>query len=417
MLELTGKAEERPGFDDLGTPETLPFSPPMIHFACTCGNTLFFENTLCLKCGSTVGYDLADNAMKLVTKDYVQCRNGVEFGVCNWLVPVPGPEYCTACSLNHMVPDLSVPGNQESWHKMEMAKRRAIFTLARLGITPADLKKQPDGLAFDFLTPIPTLCVMTGHKEGVITLNLNEADDLYRERQRHHLREPYRTLVGHFRHELGHYYWDRFFSKSGDNDPLLAEFRTLFGDERADYSQALSQYYANGPAAAWSTTHITSYATSHPWEDWAETWAQYLHIVDGVETAAAFGWASKSVPIPFTPLLPEQVVADAPEADVSFLSTLNDWARLSPALNEMAASLGHTTMYPFVFTPQTARKILFIHHMVKVFAKNWAGKMQASQSQTAPPAAKPAQQTAVPPTNGVAPAQPVKAPITGAAAA
>lgn len=386
----------------------------MNHFTCTCGNTLFFENTLCLKCGSMVGYDLVDNAMKPLTQGYAQCRNGVDFGVCNWLVSVPGQEYCTACALNHMVPDLSVPGNQDSWHKMEMAKRRAVFTLARLGITPADRKMQPDGLAFDFLTPIPTLCVMTGHKDGVITLNLNEADDLYRERQRHHLGEPYRTLVGHFRHELGHYYWDRFFLKSAADDPLLAEFRTLFGDERSDYSQALAQYYANGPSATWSTTHITSYATSHPWEDWAETWAQYLHIVDGVETAAAFGWASKSVPIPFTPLLPEQVVADAPDADVSFLSTLNEWAKLSPALNEMAASLGHATMYPFIFTPQTARKILFIHHVVKVAAKNWAGQMKATQAQTAAPPAKSAQQAAVPPPQGAAP---VPTPMTSAAAA
>lgn len=382
----------------------------MIHFTCTCSNTLFFENTLCLKCGSMVGYDLVNNAMKSLTKDYAQCRNGVDFGVCNWLVPVAGPEYCRACSLNHMVPDLSVPGNQDAWHKMETAKRRAVFTLARLGITPADRKAQPDGLAFDFLTPIPALCVMTGHKDGVITLNINEADDLYRERQRHHLGEPYRTLVGHFRHELGHYYWDRFFSKSAADDPLLAEFRALFGDERADYAQALALYYANGPTGMWTTTHITSYATSHPWEDWAETWAQYLHIVDGVETAAAFGWASKSVPIPFTPLLPEQVVADTPEADVSFLSTLNDWAKLSPALNEMAASLGHATMYPFIFTPQTARKILFIHHMVKVAAKNWAGQMQS-------PPPKPAPQAAMSPPPGSAPASMMNTPRTGAAAA
>ncbi|WP_395740880.1 putative zinc-binding metallopeptidase [Prosthecobacter sp.] len=343
----------------------------MIHFSCTCGNTLFFENNQCLKCGSTVGYDVAANAMKPLADDMAQCRNWREFGVCNWLVPANGPEYCASCTLNHMVPDLKVAGNQEAWQKMETAKRRAIYTLARLGLTPENKLQNPEGLSFDFLTPIPNLCVMTGHDDGMITLNLNEADDLYRERQRHQLGEPYRTLVGHFRHELGHYYWDRFFKHRGEDDVLLAEFRTLFGDEREDYSAALSKYYANGPGTTWATTHITGYATSHPWEDWAETWAQYLHIVDGTETAKAFGWVSKSVPIPFTPFRPEEVLADAPKMDASFLTTLNDWAKLSPAMNELAASLGHATMYPFVFSLQTAQKILFVNKMVHTHAETW----------------------------------------------
>lgn len=378
----------------------------MIHFSCTCGNALFFENSLCLKCGSTVGYDLAQNAMRPVSAEQVLCRNGSEFSVCNWLVPAGGPKYCTSCDMNHMVPDLSVAGNQDSWRKMEIAKRRAIYTLSQLHIVPASRKQNPDGLAFDFLTPVPTHCVMTGHDNGIITLNLNEADNLYREKQRHSLGEPYRTLVGHFRHELGHYYWDRFFSRRAQDDRLLAEFRTLFGDERADYNEALSRYYANGPGMTWSTTHISAYATSHPWEDWAETWAQYLHIVDGVETAASFCWSGRSVPIPFTPLKPEQVLADSPDKDASFLTTLNDWARLSPALNEMAASLGYTTLYPFIFSPQTARKILFVHRMVKIASQSWAQQMTGSSQ---PPISMPAQQAVANPTSsGTPPAQSVQ---------
>jgi hypothetical protein len=355
----------------------------MIHFNCTCGNTLFFENNLCLQCGSTVGYDLADNTMKPLTPELAQCRNGREFGVCNWLVPAKGPEYCASCSLNHMVPDLKVPGNQEAWHKMETAKRRAIYTLARLGLTPVNRRENAQGLSFDFLSPIPQLTVMTGHDNGVITLNLNEADDLYRERQRHQLGEPYRTLVGHFRHELGHYYWDRFFNQRKEDDALMAEYRTLFGDERQDYSAALANYYANGAVATWPTTHITCYATSHPWEDWAETWAQYLHIVDGTETAKAFGLVSKSVPMPFTPFRSEEVLATAANTDTSFLSTLNDWAKLSPALNELASSLGHGTMYPFVFSVAIAQKVLFIHKMVGVAAKDWSQTV-AAQGQPVP---------------------------------
>jgi hypothetical protein len=396
-----GKAERLLTFDALRTAH--PFIN-MIHFICTCGNTLFFENTLCLKCGSTVGYDPADNAMKPVTQAFAQCRNGTEFGVCNWLVPAAGQEYCAACLLNHIVPDLSVAGNMEAWHKMEIGKRRAIYTLARLGIMPADRTHHPDGLAFDFLTPIPELCVVTGHKDGIITLNLNEADDLYRERQRHHLGEPYRTLIGHFRHELGHYYWDRFFSWRTDDDPLRAEFRALFGDERDDYEKALARYYANGPLATWPSSHITGYASAHPWEDWAETWAQYLHIVDGVETAGAFGWESTSVPIPFTPFLPEQMQADTQGEDDSFLNTLNDWARLSPALNEMAASLGHTAMYPFIFTQQTARKILFVHRMLNVAAQSWA------QQVTTPPT--PAPTPLQPDTPSAPPVTPPPLPVT-----
>jgi hypothetical protein len=385
----------------------IPFLP-MIYFACNCGNTLFFENTLCLQCGSTVGYNPADNAMKPVSAAYVPCRNGTEFAVCNWLVPAPGPEYCTACVLNHMVPDLNVPGNQESWHKMEKAKRRAIYTLTRLRIAPVGRTTRPDGLAFDFLTPTPQLGVMTGHDDGIITLNLNEADDLYRERQRHQLGEPYRTLIGHFRHELGHYYWDRFFLGRSEDDALLVEYRTLFGDEREDYSAALTRYYANGPAANWSATHISGYATSHPWEDWAETWAQYMHIIDGIETAESFGWKSKSVPTPFTPFRAEDVLAGTPNADTTFLSTLNDWVRLSPTLNEMASSLGHTTLYPFVFTPQIARKILFIHKAVGVAAQSWVQQVAA---QLPPLPTQPHGNVAL------AATAPLKAPLAGAAAA
>ncbi|WP_395748937.1 putative zinc-binding metallopeptidase [Prosthecobacter sp.] len=380
----------------------------MIHFVCTCGNTLFFENTQCLQCGSTVGYDLADNSMKPHTAELVQCRNGSEFGVCNWVVPAKGPEYCASCSLNHMVPDLKVPGNQDAWHKMESAKRRAIYTLARLRLTPFSKVGNPDGLSFDFLTPIPNLCVMTGHDDGMITLNLNEADDLYRERQRHQLGEPYRTLVGHFRHELGHYYWDRFFKGRGEDDALLEEYRKLFGDEREDYGAALAKYYANGPVTTWSTTHITSYATSHPWEDWAETWAQYLHIVDGTETAKAFGWMSKSVPIPFTPFRSEEVLADSPNSDASFLSTLNDWAKLSPAMNELAASLGHATMFPFVFSLQTAQKILFVHRMVTTAARSWGNPPEATKTTVGNPAVQ--KQTVQPPP---LPTQPPPLPVQG----
>src|SRR5262249_42622336 len=159
-----------------------------------------------------------------------------------------------------------VPGNIDAWKKIEAAKRRAVYSLARLGIPPQSKLERSDGLAFDILSPTSTQTVRTGHENGVITLNLLEADDLYRERERHTLGEPYRTLVGHFRHELGHYYWDRFFQQRNESDPLVEELRILFGDDREDYGAALTRYYAGGPDPAWMATHISAYASAHPWE-------------------------------------------------------------------------------------------------------------------------------------------------------
>ncbi|MGB8170262.1 MAG: putative zinc-binding metallopeptidase [Chthoniobacteraceae bacterium] len=353
----------------------------MNHFRCQCGNALFFENTACLQCGNAVGYDPADGKMRKIDDGFVRCRNGSEFGVCNWLVPAGGPAYCTACRLNRIVPDPSVPENLDAWRRMEAAKRRVVYTLARLGIPPVSKLERPDGLAFDFLAPWPGYRVMTGHENGVVTLNLLEADDSYRERERHRLGEPYRTLVGHFRHEVGHYYWDRFFQNRDSDDPQLGELRALFGDEREDYLTALARHYAEGPGTVWAETHITAYATSHPWEDWAETWAQYLHIVDGSETALAFGWGSDSVPIPFTPFSSAEVLDD-PQADATFLTTLNGWAKLAPALNEIAASLGHATLYPFIFSPSAVRKIVFVHRMIERAAAEWQAEAKAGQVTT-----------------------------------
>lgn len=350
----------------------------MIYFNCTCGNALFFENSVCLQCNSTVGYDVGSNKMLPASAEWVMCRNGIDYGACNWLLPAKatGPAYCAACRLNHTVPDLTQAGNLDAWRKMEVAKRRAIYTLARLGLTPLSKLERPDGVAFDFLMPTPALRVTTGHEDGLITLNLLEADDLYRENERHRLGEPYRTLVGHFRHELGHYYWDRFFLPP-EAAPLLEECRALFGDERADYATALAQHYAKGPAPTWPDTHISSYAASHPWEDWAETWAQCLHIMDGAETARAFGWASESVPLPFTPFKPPAVCAGGAGNDGDFLQMLNGWAKLAPALNELAASMGHATMNPFVFSETAVRKILFVHKMVATAAASWMKKTPA----------------------------------------
>src|SRR6188768_4273615 len=83
----------------------------MRQFRCACGNALFFENTVCLQCGSAIGYDVAENAMRPVTKLLPRCRNGIDFGACNWLVSSSGSEYCISCRLNRTIPELSVEEN------------------------------------------------------------------------------------------------------------------------------------------------------------------------------------------------------------------------------------------------------------------------------------------------------------------
>lgn len=348
----------------------------MRHYQCSCGNILFFDNSVCLQCGTQVGYDPAADQMVTLTDDspFQICANGTEHHVCNWVVPRgDAAALCPSCLLNRTIPDLSVPGNLDAWHKIEIAKRRILYTLNRLGLAP--ISKRQDavaGLAFVFLRPTSAGPVLTGHEDGVITLNVDEAEDLEREKRKEELGESYRTLIGHFRHEVAHYYWDRFFANHPDDDPTLVAFREVFGDERADYNAALQRHYSQGPVASAPGTFITTYASVHPWEDWAETWAHYMHMIDGTETARSFGLSGERIPIPFTPFpeeaitLPEQLTWPEGEKD-EFLKLLRDWAKLSPAINEIVASLGHPSFYPFVFSDTIIRKFFFVHHMVKFF--------------------------------------------------
>jgi hypothetical protein len=190
-----------------------------------------------------------------------------------------------------MIPDLSLTENQANWRRIQLAKHRLFYTLLKLRLPlKTKLEDTEHGLAFDFLVAPPphdmaAEPVMTGHDHGLITINLAEADDSERERMRRQMGEPYRTLLGHFRHEIAHYYWDRLVRDASG----IEAFRQLFGDEREDYSAALQRHYANGPPPNWQESFVSAYASTHPWEDWAETWAHYFHMVDTLETASAFG--------------------------------------------------------------------------------------------------------------------------------
>jgi hypothetical protein len=344
-------------------------------FQCQCcGQPLYFENVRCEGCGHRLGF-LADRmVLSALEPDgdrwqalaaspaarYRFCSNA-EFDVCNWLVDADcGTTLCRACDHNQVIPDLAVPGNLAGWRKLEFAKHRLIYALRRLGLPLVNRTEDPEqGLGFDFLAAVPDQPkVMTGHDDGLITLALAEADDAKREQTRQQMGEPYRTLLGHLRHEVGHYYWDRLVRDGGRLEP----FRSMFGDERQDYAAALRRNYENGPPPDWAEHYISSYASCHPWEDFAETWAHYLRIVDTLDTGFAFGLQVR----------PRLANADDLQASIDFdpygasdvARLIEAWLPLVVAVNSLNRAMGLHDLYPFVLTPTVIEKVGFIHNLV-----------------------------------------------------
>lgn len=342
-------------------------------FTCMkCGNLLYFENSVCLKCGHTLGFDAekldlitltvaGDNGVYAAVIDqrirYRLCQNAVH-GTCNWLIPEYfHSSFCIACQLNRTIPSLT-DQNRDRWDRIEIAKHRLVYSLLRLRL-PFKPKQdaQGDGLAFDFLADAPLEDrVLTGHDNGVITLNIEEADEDERVRNKLDLGEKYRTLLGHFRHEIGHYYWDVLINGS----VRLQSFRQLFGDETYDYKGALQAYYRNGPSYDWSDNYISPYATAHPWEDWAETWSHYLHMMDTLESAYHFGLRVHPAKPAGTINLDVEIDLD-PYVIVDFHQVFRIWLPLTFAVNSLSRSMGHADFYPFVIAPQVVRKLAFIH--------------------------------------------------------
>lgn len=350
-------------------------------YVCQCGRPVFFRNSECLACHTPLGFDTGSSRLEPLAAveghpnlwtlwkapegaQYRRCANLHAIG-CNWLVPGDGAHgaVCLACSLNRTVSDPELPENLVAWRALEIAKRHLVAQLMVMGL-PVE-PRQPEhpkrlGLAFDFLRPTPEKPVLTGHHHGLITLNMDEADDARREQVRTQMGESYRTLLGHFRHEVGHYYWDRLVVDT----PWLADYRALFGDERADYAAALKHHYEEGPPADWAQRYVSTYASTHPWEDWAETWAHYLHMVDTLGTAMRFGLDANDVELPHAPFTREALWRpDDPSAD-SFLKIANAWIELTGVLNEMSRSMGEQDFYPFVLTTPVVAKLQFIHCVV-----------------------------------------------------
>lgn len=293
---------------------------------------------------------------------YKKCHNYDSESVCNWMIPeTETSEFCQSCRLNEVIPDLSIKGNHILWAVMELAKRRLIYSLLSLGLPLCDKTQDPGkGLAFRFLSDVTNVDgtftrVLTGHDNGIITLNIAEADDGFREKTRLEMNEPYRTLLGHFRHEIGHYYWDRLVQDT----QFLDGFRQHFGDERADYGDALKKYYANRAEANWQDNYISAYATAHPWEDWAETWAHYMHIQDALEVAADFGLKGKSIRkgVQFS----KDIEAAKPD---KFDSMIEEWLKLVVVLNSINRSMGHQDVYPFVVSGPVIEKLRFISEVI-----------------------------------------------------
>lgn len=341
-------------------------------FSCTCGQSLFFENSACLQCGAELGFcPTCASLVPLIPVGggryrcgnspcdalLAKCANYAEYNVCNRCVSITVPDagrerYCDCCRYNHTIPDLSVPGNWEKWYRLEAAKRRLFYDL--------DLLHLPYGrasegfvppLSFDFKADvIPSNDfwrtmgagerVYTGHAHGKITINIREADEVERERLRVDMGEAHRTLIGHFRHEIGHYYWELLIKGR-----RLDEFIAVYGDpSRPDYAAAMDAYYRNGPPGDWMERHVSAYASMHPWEDWAETFAMYLDMISALETAVHMGFLAG-------PWFEAE--------NMDFM--LNRYQRLGIGLNEMSRTMGLLDMVPEVMAPAVVKKMRLVH--------------------------------------------------------
>jgi hypothetical protein len=314
-------------------------------FACpNCSLIVFFENTACLNCGTELGFRWPERELGPLVAP--RCAN-LETAACNWLAAAPGA-LCFSCGLTRIRPADDDAEGLAALRSAEAAKRRLLFELGELGLPI-------EGLAFELLSSAAQP-VTTGHADGVVTLDLAEADDPHRERMRQELSEPYRTLLGHFRHEVGHFY----FTVLAPDEERRVRVRALFGDERADYQAALERHYAAGPPDDWQERHVSAYATMHPSEDWAETFAHYLHMRDTSQTAAAYGLELHGPDLPAGDAFAASPRDDPPDFD-EFVAA---WLSLSYALNALNRSMGRDDLYPFVLAPAVVEKLRLVHELV-----------------------------------------------------
>lgn len=338
----------------------------MKRFFCQCGNEVFFHNLFCMNCGRDLGYDsdvqtlwsgeiARDGIFHTQTSEgkertFKLCGNRETSVRCNWFLPnqtdcETEQCQCIACRTTQTVPDQSLPQNVRRWKRLEKSKRQLFNTLLDLNLLP------PEGdphITFDYLEDqrsnpnVAIEHVLTGHCDGLITLNAAEADEGFLHTMKEQMQERYRTLLGHYRHEIGHYYWLKLIAPY----PVrLARFRSVFGDESEDYQAALQKYY-DKKQRHWRNRFISQYASSHPHEDWAETWAHYLHMVDTLETAVSYGLSI------YQPKLND------------FDQWFTEWGRVTQIMNGLNRSMGLANPYPFVVSPIVQGKLRFIDELV-----------------------------------------------------
>ena len=329
-----------------------------------CGTVVSFSTPSCPHCGSQLGYVPTERTLRVLARtddpaSYVidgaerpvwRCLNSA-WG-CNWVVPARSDNvWCRSCQLTRGRPDEANPAAVEAWMIAESAKRRLVYQLDGIGL-PIDVRSDavPDGLAFD-LVHIPGEGGITGHLDGVVTLDLAETDDGRRDELRRRLGETFRTVIGHLRHEIGHHYWARLVAGSD----ARAHFRSLFGDERIDYARAVERHYASATGEWDRTQFVTSYAASHPLEDWAETFAHYLHIIDIVDTAVAHDL----IPSDSSPVLVADVIGTLDLGGI-----LDAWRPVNVAVNAIAETLGVPAVYPFDPTGAVVDKLAFVHRRI-----------------------------------------------------
>ena len=330
-------------------------------FTCpVCRHLVVFESLSCLHCGTLLGFDWGVREIVRLRNE-AECANR-EIASCNGLTGASG--YCASCALTRIRPADDDADGLERFVKAESAKRRLIFEMLELGLPVVGYRDRARGLAFAMLNSRRGE-VTTGHADGVITLDLAEADDAHREWLREQMHEPYRTLLGHMRHEIAHYYEPIL---CPENSPARARYRELFGDERADYQRALDRHYEHGPPEDWPYRFVSAYASTHPFEDWAETFAHYLHIRDALQTSVAYGVIVNG-PAIFN--VDEAPLYSFPAANADGIQGLLDaWLPMTYALNAINRSMGAADLYPFIIRPAVIEKLAFIHHLVDC-ANDW----------------------------------------------
>ena len=359
---------------------------------CRCRNRIYFDNSTCLACGSELGFcpacrsivaldPLGDGTYRcnraVCQARLTKCYNYFHFDVCNRCIAlddsgntVTGENLCDCCRFNDTIPDLSMPGNLSKWYRLEAAKRRLFYELDLLGLPYGNASDGIEpALAFDFKADLLPEAgqsnrrgdwrksseaekVYTGHASGRITINLREADDVEREAARVKMGEAQRSLIGHFRHEIGHFYWDVLVK---DRPRQEAESIAIFGDHNhPTYAEALKTYYQTGAPADWPQHSISAYATMHPWEDFAETWATYLDMISMLDTASHQRALIATTSVPLNLL-------ESPIEDL-----IDRYRQLGLALNEFNRAQGLLDAVPELFVPPVIKKLGFIHQIVAV---------------------------------------------------